>query len=214
MYIKDPRFLIFRDDDIGDRASYTEPFIRAHEKFNKYGVSHEIAVITRHIFKQKELLNYIQKQDNINIQFHAHNHGAFDEMDERALHQDFSTGIKMLKDLFGVTPTIWYPPFNRANKTAVQIAKDYGLTTSTEAHYLESYIRLPNYYFNPRNPYILNIHFWSDEQCQYLEDALQIYSTQISNAIGRVADLYHLRNVPNEPVAPESGSVIEDIQPI
>lgn len=169
--IKNHKPTIFRDDDI-DVETKLDRFIKIHEIFNKYEITHTIAVITNNIEKRPDLINYIKSQNNIDIQLHCGRHidHTIDLVDsENSLKQ----GITDIERIFNKTPTIFYPPWNRSNSKVEELCENLGLTVSNNKVSLSQFC---NGIFKP----VVNFHFWADE-CVDLERAILIELTLLKN---------------------------------
>jgi len=183
---KDPQFIIFRDDDVGNANSELaatalyDKFVAAHELYNKYNIIHELGYITGEPKRfQSKTANYILKQSNIIVQLHAHNHYDFTKLSEKDIRFQFENGIKNIKETFGQTPTRWYPPWHFTNKLTIDIAAEYGLSTApSRASSIQHFVKFYQKYLKNNPPRIVCHHFWSDTQQSILDDALSKY-TQI-----------------------------------
>jgi hypothetical protein len=159
---------IFRDDDIGFHPDKLKQFKDVHSLFNKYGVTHTIAIITKDIEKDKKLISYINKQTNIDVQLHCHEHFDF-TTDLKKLGDQLPEAVAITQRLFGKTPTILYPPWNRSNIGVERIAWYSRLKVSNQK------ISLSQYLSGVRGS-VINFHYWSDE-CDQLEEALKKYKS-------------------------------------
>lgn len=132
--------MIFRDDDIS-HLTKVEEFKKVHEFFNEYKCIHTIALLTKDIRKNPELIDYIKSQDNINVQVHSYEHIDFALVSEEEVRNQLNTSFNIITNIFGKTPTIFYPPFNAVNDRVIEIAKECGLETSYEKSSCVYYIR-------------------------------------------------------------------------
>lgn len=161
--------MIFRDDDIGFHAGSSEKLKqlkRVHNLFNKYGVIHTLAIVTKDIEKDSKLINYINQQKNIDIQLHCHEHFDF-QTDLQKLNDQLPEAVAITKRLFGKTPTVLFPPWNKSSVGIDRIAWRNGLKVATDKISLSQYLK-------GVKGNVVNFHYWSDE-CRDLEAALIKY---------------------------------------
>lgn len=156
---------IFRDDDIGFHKGKLKRFKEVHSLFNKYGVNHTIAIVTKDIEKDKSLIKYIKSQKNINVQLHCHEHIDYSK-DLQKLHENIPKAVEIATKLFS-KPTILYPPWNASSVGVERIAWRNGLRVSTNKISLSQYLK-------GVKGDVVNFHYWSDE-CELLEEALKKY---------------------------------------
>ncbi len=166
--------MIWRDDDVSYLTDLKR-FKMVHDIFNQYQVKHTIAVIAKDLEKNPELIEYIKRQDNIEVQLHCWEHIDFTD-NAKLLHDHFRLGSKTLMDVFGKYPTILYPPWNRANEETQSIASKHGLTVSNVKISLSQYVRT----MGTVGEDVVNFHYWADEEVVMLEVALKIFTTKAS----------------------------------
>lgn len=123
--------MTWRDDDISVLTNVVD-FKKVHEIFNEYKQIHTIAILTKDLHKNTELVNYINSQDDIDIQVHAHEHIDFVFASNDEVRNQLNTCALTIEALFNVTPTVFYPPFNSCDERVIRIAKECGLKTSYE----------------------------------------------------------------------------------
>lgn len=166
--------MIFRDDDISVLTDMPE-FTRVDAIFKKYGVEHTIAVIAKDIEKNAALVDYINANPHIKVQLHCWEHIKFTENTDM-LGGHLVLGIDKLKEVFNVTPTILYPPWNESDRQVMVIAHKLGLTVSNKKITLTQYIRVRGQVAED----VINFHYWHDEDAMLLDPALRIY-TEMKN---------------------------------
>lgn len=163
--------MIFRDDDISCFTNM-EDFKRVHELFNKYEVTHTIAVIAKDINDNQELVKYIFSQPNIDVQLHCWDHIDLTKLEEKELFDTILKGASKLTATFGKTPTILFPPWNKHNDRMDKVADGIGLTVSSRKISLSQYIK-----FNGDvGENTINFHYWAPQEVMFLEQALSIYT--------------------------------------
>jgi hypothetical protein len=164
--------MIFRDDDIGFHAGSSQKlkrFKEIHSLFNKYGVIHTLAVVTKDIQKDKALIKYINQQKNVNVQLHAHEHFDF-QTDLAKLKDQLPQAVKIIEETFGKKPAVLFPPWNKSSIGVERIAWSNGLKVVTNKISLSQYLK-------GVKGGVINFHYWSDE-CDDLEAALKKYVNQ------------------------------------
>lgn len=188
MIESDPRIVIFRDDDLGDaehaKKAYERYrlFVIAHELYNKYNIVHEIGYITGAQYTQADTTKYLLSQKNIVIQFHAHQHCDFRTLSERELRHQFEFGKKIIEEVFGKSPTKWYPPKHFWNEICANIASEYGLETpKIKPGSPDHFLRCTSQYINKTPPMTVCHHFWSENQQSMMEDAFKLYTKLVEN---------------------------------
>lgn len=123
--------MIFRDDDISWLTNVNE-FAKVHEFFNEYKQIHTIALLTKDIEKNPELINYINSQSNIDVQIHGYEHLDFNFTSERETEFQLAKSIEIIQRFFGKKPTTFFPPFNSINTSTISIGVELGLTVSID----------------------------------------------------------------------------------
>lgn len=150
--------MIFRDDDISFLTKLDE-FKKVHEFFNEYNCIHTIALLTKGLEKNPELIEYIRSQKNIDVQVHSHEHVNYIEISEKEAITQLITAKNAIKYYFFKEPTTFYPPFNffgSIDERIIEIAQKVGLETSWEKTSPLYYIK-----YNGRVPQkVLNFHYW------------------------------------------------------
>lgn len=177
---------IFRDDDLGE---YTNPkkinlFIKVHEIFNKNSCVHHVGLITRNLTQQKELKQYILQQKNISIQLHCVEHLDFTQMSNVEIRNQFAVGIKTIQDNFNITPTMWFPPWQKTNEEINRIANEsYNLRVCAMGMNLADYVFESDRFhrisrMSTDGKVFVNFHYWDTPNIsKHLELALLKYKT-------------------------------------
>jgi peptidoglycan/xylan/chitin deacetylase (PgdA/CDA1 family) len=162
--------MIFRDDDINYKTNL-EQFKRTQDLFNKYQVTHTIALIAKDMDRNPALVKYILEND-ISVQLHCWTHIRMRDFSEEELSKDIGNGVLLINLLFHKRPTILFPPWNEANDTLKKVCNDYGLKLSYEKISLDQYIRVKGDVAEDT----INFHFWDKGDSELLEQALIIYA--------------------------------------
>ena len=157
--------LVFRDDDVS-KDTDLKRFKEIHEFFNKYEVTHTIALICKDIEQNKALVKYIKSQKNIDIQIHCWEHKNLTE-NLQTLSGELQKCLQIIRTIFGKQPTILYPPWNKTSFSVNNIARSLRLTVSAEKISLSQYLK-------GVKGEVINFHSWADE-CVDLEPALKKY---------------------------------------
>lgn len=149
--------MIFRDDDIQESTAL-DVFRAADAPFKLHGIPHTIAVITSGLENNKFVLDYIRANAHIIPQLHCHTHEKpFTELTPPQLKDQFSRGIEIMRKLFGVAPSVFYPPWNKSNSDIEDIATRCGLITSSAKISLEQYVRADGDVLCNT----INFHYWN-----------------------------------------------------
>lgn len=177
---------IFRDDDLGEYVNpkKTDLFIKVHEIFNKNSRVHHIGLITRNLNRQTQLKQYILQQKNISIQLHCVEHLDFTQMSDVEIHNQFAVGIKTIQDNFNITPTMWFPPWQKTNEEINRIANEsYNLRAYTTGMNLADYAFKSDRFnkisrISTDGKVFVNFHYWDTPDISaHLELALLKYKT-------------------------------------
>lgn len=164
--------IIWRDDDISHLTSVKnfEKFKWVQEIFDKYEVTHTIAVIAKDIEKSKELIKFINEH-NIDVQLHCWEH--IDYSKEENKDKILPSLIYALDSMqvFHRPPTIIFPPWNRSSDDLVEIAATKSLKVSYKKASLQGYIKAGG----DIEENVINFHYWAEQETMFLEQALRIY---------------------------------------
>lgn len=163
--------MIWRDDDIS-AITKLEQFRFVHEIFKGFGLVHTIAVIAKDIEKNKELVDYINDhKKSIDVQLHCWEHYDHKELSEEKLREFFRKGIDSIHNSFGLTPKIFYPPWNSVSGLAIQVAESFNLQTRPQKCSLKNYIDN-----NGQVSFdVVNFHYWYEPEVNDLYKALKIH---------------------------------------
>jgi len=164
--------IVWRDDDVHYLTDLKQ-FEKIHEVFKKHNVKHTIAVIAKDLDKNTELIEYINSNENIDVQLHCWNHiSAIKNID--SLERELVLGIDKIKELFGKKPTILYPPWNETNDVVSYIAKKVGLKVSNLKVSMSHFVKC-NGVIDIENCNTINFHYWSGGDTMFLNYALELY---------------------------------------
>lgn len=170
--------ITWRDDDpaLQTRGQKFEQFVAFHENFQKYGVLHTIALITRNIEQNKPLVNYInQHRSEFDVQLHCVDHIDFTNSHDQVEWQ-LKTGADDIERVFGKRPAIWFPTWNKTDQFCNSIAKKLGLEPSWKKISVGQYIRVNGDVAED----VVNMHFWNYGDQINLGVALDIYKKRRS----------------------------------
>lgn len=164
--------IVFRNDDLS-RFTDLNQFRQVHELFIRYKTMHTVAVICRDLDQHTELIDYINNnRELIDIQFHCADHVDF-TLNIPILNEQFEYGKTMLKKVFGVMPTVYYPTWNKVNAHTMDIAQRHGLETSYLKVSMEYYLKHLGSVMYP----VVNFHSWHEPERFLLEPCLKIYKS-------------------------------------
>jgi peptidoglycan/xylan/chitin deacetylase (PgdA/CDA1 family) len=171
--------IIWRDDDIlwgGDSQSSAGPLSRlaqVDDLFQKYGLTHTVAVLASTLTPDVVAL---VKERRMDVQLHAWKHDDL-SVDAKA-RGELPMAVKRIEDLFGITPTTLYPPWNRVSRPLRNAARALGLTVSHEKVSLGSYLE----YAHVHSDLVINFHYWADE-VESLEPAMQLHARLLAEGV-------------------------------
>lgn len=158
--------ITWRDDDIGARTKY-KVLADVNDIFQRHGATHTIAVMAAGMDKRSDLVQLILARRMV-VQLHCWTHEDLTIAEFRA---QLPAAVDMLADLFGVRPTILYPPWNRTDPGLMQAAAALGLTVSADKISLEQYIRANG----DVKEDVVNFHHWHAPDVAQIDQALRIY---------------------------------------
>lgn len=162
--------MIFRDDDIG-YLTKLEEFEKVHQIFGEYDCLHTIAILTKDLHHHVRLVDYIKNQKNIDCQVHSYQHVDFSLATEKEVKFQLRESKKIIEDLFGVKPTVFYPPFNTVNLKVIQIASEEGLRTSYEKVSCVYYLKHRGDVMHK----VVNFHYHDTNESVLIEPVLKLY---------------------------------------
>lgn len=140
-------------------------FIAVDELFIKYNKVHTIAVIADEIEKAEGLVEYINAHPHIDLQLHGWQHILYTE-NHNIADNHFKWGIEKLQNIFGKTPTVFYPPWNASDSFIEETANKHGMEVSFKHITLEAYIM-------GAKGDVINFHYLYDSPL-IIEKALQL----------------------------------------
>lgn len=163
--------ILWRDDD-PSVLTKIEQFAFCHEIFQKYSVIHTVALIMKDIEKNKSLVDYIKShQHEFNIQLHCWEHFDHDK-DIPQAKISIAKGKQAIRDIFGVTPLIWFPPWNLSNKELSDYCSEIGMVARPDKISIEQYIRVGG----TVNEDVVNFHYWYEPEVNDLYKAFALYT--------------------------------------
>lgn len=158
--------MIFRNDDISHETDVRQ-FASVQALFDKYNTPQTIAVICNNIWKNKRLIEFINK-NNIIVQVHCWEHyDLTTNLDITG--PDLDKCIDTIKKYFGTKPVLLYPPWNKSSKELEQLALSKGLIVSNKKISLSQYL-------SGKQGEVVNFHSWCIDECLDLERALIKYT--------------------------------------
>ena len=160
--------MIWRDDDIS-RTTHLAHLLQVDDQFQLTGQTHTIACIMRDMLLRPDLITAI-KGRRMEPQLHCWTHDDLttDTQSLRALPM----AVQAMEDLFGVRPTVLYPPWNRSNERVEAMAEELGLTVACEKLSLQAYLRAGGYVQET----VVNFHYWDAEESRLIGEALRVHT--------------------------------------
>lgn len=158
--------MIWRDDDVG-RHSRLEGLAAVDDMLREYGTRHTVAVIANEVRTKPPLIRLIRER-RMDVQLHCWDH---DDLTQSTLaREQLPAAVQVIEDLFGMRPTVLYPPWNRSSPEVEAAAAALGLSVSWQKISLAQYIRAGGDVAER----VINLHYWAPEDVVLLERALRI----------------------------------------
>lgn len=166
--------MIWRDDDIS-RTTHLAHLTQVDDEFQATGERHTIACIMRDMTLRPDLIAAIKARRML-PQLHCWTHENLTTHPAalRALPQ----AVRAMEDLFGVRPTVLYPPWNQTDERVEAMAEELGLTVACEKLSLAAYLRAGGYVQEDT----VNFHYWDPEDIQLIGRALRVTHTVVAPA--------------------------------
>lgn len=157
--------ITWRDDDIGRRTK-VEVLAAVNDVFQRYRVPHTIAIMAAGLDERPDLVALIKERGML-VQLHCWTHEDLTRTEHRA---QLPRAMDMAEQLFGVRPTVLYPPWNRSDRYLEEFAMQLGLTVSAAKISIEQYIRAGGDVAEDT----VNFHHWHVPEAVLIEPALRI----------------------------------------
>lgn len=168
------KIITWRDDDpaLQTRGQKFDQFKAFHRVFQKYGVLHTIALITRDVEQNEPLINFIKEHRNeFDVQLHCVDHLDFTH-NHKEVEWQLKTGADDIERIFGKRPTTWFPTWNKTDDFVNSIAERLGLKVSFRKISIDQFIRCDGDVVED----VVNMHFWNYGDQINLAEALKIYT--------------------------------------
>ena len=120
----------FRLDDIQDYW-INDVQIEIMEIFNERDVPLTIGIIGSEIGEDTQIVSYINQSipsNLLEIANHGWKHEDFTEYDKETQSQLIKNTNEQLQNIFGVTPTVFIPPYNEYNNDTISAMNENGIT--------------------------------------------------------------------------------------
>lgn len=169
---------VIRHDDFDFRLSADE-YVAIHEEFIKAGLV-ETAVLQFTQYGNISnydplLIKYMNESPNWDFAIHGWAHTEYDGMDYNYIVRDLAACKHMTQELFGKTPLVWYPPWNRLSNTMERAAQYMDLTISNESYDIARFIReVESQDYKGRTFYF---HGWKSDEVIQLPRAIELAKT-------------------------------------
>lgn len=162
-----PPELIWRDDDISAQTKARD-LLLADDILQAEGLRHTVAVIAKDLDDHVELIDAIRER-RMDVQLHCWTHDDL-TVDRESL-RNLASGVEMIEQVFGIRPTVLYPPWNRADGCVRDMAASLGLTVSNQKVSLSQFIRVDG----DVTERVVNFHYWSASERKQLAEAVRIH---------------------------------------
>lgn len=166
--------LIWRNDDLdfNTTAAQLQPI---HALFQKYGVTHTVAVICKGLHKNPELIQYLKSTPGYDIQIHCWEHVDITEMGTSDIWYAIDSCLRVFKQCGFERPTTIYPAWNKSTPILEKCANKFGLEVSNKKMSLSGYLK-------GQSEGVVNFHYWAEE-CVDLEAALSKYVNSLKEIV-------------------------------
>lgn len=136
--------LVIRHDDFDFRMAL-DHYILTHQMFLDRGlvetVNLQFSQFGRLVEIRPEVVKYLLKTPNYDIQLHCWEHIMYANMPSMVIYRDLAASCWKFMELFHKKPTIWYPPWNVKSIEMEQIADGFGMTVDAESYDLKKFLR-------------------------------------------------------------------------
>lgn len=160
--------MIWRDDDIS-RTTNLAHLLQVDDEFQRTGQVHTIACIMDGLAARPDLIAAIQAR-RMEPQLHCWTHD--DLTKDAASLAALPQAVQAMEDLFGVRPTVLYPPWNRSDERVEAVAQALGLMVACEKLSLPAYIRAGGYV----QEHVVNFHYWDADESRLIGAALRLHA--------------------------------------
>lgn len=158
--------MIWRDDDIGVGTNL-EALAAVDDLFQHYRQPHTVAIMAAGMDTRPDLVELIKERKMI-VALHCWRHDKLTASPQG--RADLSRAVDLLRDLFGESPTVLYPPWNKTSPEVEEAAAALGLAVSHKKISLEQFIRAGGDVAETT----CNFHYWHPADVLKIEPALWI----------------------------------------
>lgn len=160
--------ITWRNDDVSFRTDFNQ-FKEVQELFNKYNVTHTIALICKDIDRNPALIEYINA-NNVDVQIHCWEHVDL-TLDLEQTRSDLYNSAATIYANFYKLPQIVYPPWNISIPELEDLCEEFECSVSNKKISLSQYMKA----FGDVKEDTINFHSWHEPDRFMLESALKIY---------------------------------------
>ncbi|MCK9370345.1 polysaccharide deacetylase family protein [Candidatus Dojkabacteria bacterium] len=166
--------IIIRQDDFDFRLE-PKAYIDNHEKFIKAGLIETAVVQYTHDGNQPkypmDLINYMRTSPNWDIQLHGWSHDDYSKLPRWIIREHLVRSRDMSVRLFGVEPTIWFPPWNCNSDDMKEVADSFGMTIDNESYDISKFIReVKAGTFEGHSVYF---HLWNRDEAAKIDEMIE-----------------------------------------
>jgi len=176
--------VIFRDDDVfwdfsgcapcnADHHYDFQEFVWWDRMFEERNVKHVCSCICGEMDNRPELVKYIKDHPHIEVQIHGWQHKPYYQLSYEECYEDFKKSKETIEKIFGKTPKIYYPTWNKVGIQDIKAAGDLGLEVRKEHIGVLDYASIQDGEF-PKHREI-NWHFWAEDNNRYISICLDKY---------------------------------------
>lgn len=153
-----------------------EVFISAMRPFEGYPVI--LAVLGEGLTENSECVEYIKAHPEWSPQVHGYKHIRYDAFGIDRFRRDIKVTKELIEKMFGVTPTMFIPPYNKYTKEMNASAKSIGITQIER-------LRKPGHFKKvPAKCTQLDFHYWSKKNMSLTYNILFYHTVKPHYVIG------------------------------
>lgn len=168
--------MVFRSDDIFLTSSIRsgqiynfDAFKASHELLK--GKIHILSIIAGEIDNHPEMKEYIiANKKDFKFGIHGWLHNDYSKMPKEEIKKELSMAKDKIEKEFGVEVKWFFPPWNRVSETTRKACNEIGLKIN------ENYI-IPKQYLQGLRGDVINFHYWSKQEMDYLKLCLKSLHT-------------------------------------
>jgi peptidoglycan/xylan/chitin deacetylase (PgdA/CDA1 family) len=152
-----------------------EEYVTNHEKFIEADLVETAVVqythdgLLRHYYQG--LIDYMKMSPNWDIQLHGWAHDDYSKLPRWRIDEDIRNAISKSEELFGIKPTVWYPPWNCYSEDMKWVANKYNLIIDNESYDISKFIREVK--AGTYTGHSVYFHLWSKDEREKIPEMIE-----------------------------------------